>query len=198
MNEIQHIRNDEKDKINIETSYFNVISIIFLFIFVFYGLKNGLERGFKLSLFIWCLTVCTTPISSASVLLSFPIKIFASMPMFVTKFISSVFSMGMLAYFYLHHRDLICKIPLGRAFVKIIKSKLYHLFAVAIVASVISSYMLDNFVDHFVLSKSKMMKKDKLGELLLLFLVFVYLNLTYFHILIKNKIFEFDKNYYFL
>jgi len=58
------------------------------------------------------------------------------------------------------------------------------LFVVAIIASVISSYMLDNFVDHFILSESTMMKKDKLGELLLLFLIFVYLNFMYFNILI--------------
>lgn len=106
--------------------------------------------------------------------------------------------MGLLAYFYCYQYNLICKIPLGKAFVKIIKSELYLLFVVAIIASVISSYMLDNFVDHFILSDSIMIKKDKLGTLLLLFLVFVYLNFIYFHILIKNKIFEFEKKYYFL
>ena len=188
----------EKTKNMVEGQYFNIISIIFLFIFIFYGMKNGIDRGFKLSLFIWSLTVCTTPISTASVLLSFPIKIFTNIPMFITKLISSIFSLGMLAFFYVYHYDLICKIPLGKAFIKIVETRLYALFLVAIIASVISSYMLDNFVDYFVLSDTQMLKKEKLGELLLLFLVFVFLNFMYFNILIKNKIFEFDKIYYFL
>lgn len=198
MDKNQESNVDKKDKINIERNYFNIISLLFLFIFVFYGIKNGFQQGFKMSLFIWALTVCTTPISSASILLSFPIKIFTTIPMFVTKFLLSILSMGLLAYFYCYQYNLICKIPLGKAFVKIIKSELYLLFVVAIIASVISSYMLDNFVDHFILSESTMMKKDKLGELLLLFLIFVYLNFMYFNILIKNQIFEFDKKYYFL
>ena len=198
MDKNQESKIDKKDKINIERNYFNIISLLFLFIFVFYGIKNGFQQGVKMSLFIWALTVCTTPISSASILLSFPIKIFTTIPMFVTKFLLSILSIGLLAYFYFYQYNLICKIPLGKAFVKIIKSELYLLFVVAIIASVISSYVLDNFVDHFILSESTMMKKDKLGELLLLFLIFVYLNFMYFNILIKNKIFEFDKKYYFL
>ena len=161
-------------------------------------MKKGIQYGFKMSLFIWSLTVCTTPISSASVLLSFPIKIFTAVPMFVTKFISSIFSLCILAYFYHYNYVLIYKNPLGRAFIKIVETRLYALFLVAIVASVISSYMLDNFVDYFILSDTQMLKKEKFGELLLLFLVFVFLNFIYFNILIKNKIFEIDKIYYFL
>lgn len=182
----------------VEEHYFNIISMIFLLVFIFYGMKNGIERGFKLTIFIWSLTVCTTPISTASVLLSFPIKIFTNVPMFITKLISSILSLNILAYFYVYHFDLIYKIPLGKAFIKIIETRLYALFLVAIIASVISSYMLDSFVDYFILSETQIFKKDKLRMLLLLFLVFVFLNLIYFNILIKNKIFQIDKIYYFL
>ena len=198
MDKIQENKVDEKDKKNIEGKYFNMISSLFLFVFVFYVFKNGLEQGFKISIFIWALTVCTTPISSASILLTFPMKIFTTIPMFVTKTLLSVLSAALLAYFYCYQYNLIRKIPLGKAFIKIINSKLYSLFVVAIIASVISSYVLDNFVDHFILSNSKMMKKDNMGKLLILFLIFVYLNFMYFNILIKNKIFEFDNKYYFL
>ena len=194
MDKNQESKIDKKDKINIERNYFNIISLLFLFIFVFYGIKNGFQQGVKMSLFIWALTVCTTPISSASILLSFPIKIFTTIPMFVTKFLLSILSIGLLAYFYFYQYNLICKIPLGKAFVKIIKSELYLLFVVAIIASVISSYVLDNFVDHFILSESTMMKKDKLGELLLLFLIFVYLNFMYFNILIKIRYLNLTRN----
>jgi len=188
----------EKTKNMVEEHYFNIISMIFLLVFIFYGMKNGIERGFKLTIFIWSLTVCTTPISTASVLLSFPIKIFTNVPMFITKLISSILSLNILAYFYVYHFDLIYKIPLGKAFIKIIETRLYALFLVAIIASVISSYMLDSFVDYFILSETQIFKKDKLRMLLLLFLVFVFLNLIYFNILIKNKIFQIDKIYYFL
>lgn len=189
---------NEPIKDNIESQYFRIVSFLFLFVFIFYALKNGIQSGFKLSLFIWCLTVCTTPISSASVLLSFPIKIFTEVPMFVTKFITSILSLFLLGYFYIYNYDLIYRIPLGKAFIKIIKSKLYALFLVSIIASVISSYMLDNFVDYFILSEKTMLKKETLGRLLFLFLIFVCLNFIYFNTLIKNKIFVFGKKYYFL
>tara|TARA_Y100000389_G_scaffold181404_1_gene196976 strand:- start:6331 stop:6927 length:597 start_codon:yes stop_codon:yes gene_type:complete len=198
MNTIKPAIDDEPIKDNIEGQYFKIVSFLFLFIFIFYAFKNGFQNGFKLSIFIWCLTVCTTPISSASVLLSFPIKIFTQIPMFVTKFITSLLSLILLGYFYIYNYDLICKIPLGKAFIKIIKSKLYSLFLVSIIASVISSYMLDNFVDYFILSEKTMLKKDTLGKLLFLFLIFICLNFIYFNMLIKNKIVEFGKKYYFL
>ena len=191
-------KNEHEKKDNIEIAYFNVISVLFLFTFIFYGVKNGIKQGFKLSLFIWCLTVCTTPISSASILLSFPIKIFTKIPMFVTKALTSVLSLGLLVYFYNYNYNLINKIPLGRAFIKIVKSKLYLLFLIAIIASVISSYMLDNFVDVFILSDIKTIKKDKLGGLLVAFSGFVFLNYLYFNILIEHKIFTLNKRYYFL
>ena len=183
---------------SIEVVYFKMISILFLLIFLFYGIKNGVNHGFKLTLFIWSLTVCATPISSASILLSFPIKIFTTIPMFVTKFLTSILSLGILVYFYNYHRTLISKIPLGKSFIRIIKSKLYLLFLVAIIASVISSYMLDNFVDIFILNEKKPPQKDKLAQLFILFALFVFLNFVYFNALIKNKLFEFDNKYYFL
>ena len=88
--------NEYKNKI--EASYFNIISVFFLFIFMFYGFRKGIKQGFKLTLFLWSLTVCTTPISSTSILLSFPIKIFTKVPMFVTKFVNIYFVLGLLIY----------------------------------------------------------------------------------------------------
>jgi len=189
---------NEYAKNKIEESYFNIISVFFLFIFIFYGFRKGIKQGFKLTLFLWCLTVSTTPISSASILLSFPIKIFTQIPMFVTKFVTSILSLGLLVYFYKYNYNMISKIPLGKAFINIIKSNMYIIFLVSIVASVISSYMLDNFVDHFILSDMKSIKKDKLGRLLAAFLIFVFLNYVYFNILIKHKIFSSSRPYYFL
>lgn len=183
---------------SVEIIYFKAISILFLIIFLFYGIKNGMKQGFKLTLFIWSLTVCATPISTASILLSFPIKIFTTIPMFITKLISSILSLVILAYFYNYHRELISKISLGKAFIRMIKSKLYLLFLVAIVASVISSYILDNIVDVFVLHDKKPPQKDKLGQFLFLFLIFIILNFVYFDTLIKNEIFVFDNKHYFL
>jgi len=172
--------------------------MVFLFLFLFYAIKNGLERGFKLSLFIWCLTVCTTPISTASILLSFPIKILTKIPMFVTKFVSSMLGLVLLVYFYKSNYNLISKNPLGRAFIKIIQNKLYSLFVVSIVASVLSSYILDTLVDNFLLSVGSTFSKSKLAELLFVILAFICLNVAYFNILIKNKIFTIDMSSYFL
>ena len=185
-------------KTEIERQYFSLVSMVFLFLFLFYAMKNGFERGFKLSLFIWCLTVCTTPISTASILLSFPIKIFTTIPMFVTKFVSSMLGLGLLVYFYKSNYDLISKNPLGRAFIKIMQKNLYSLFVVSIVASVLSSYILDTLVDNFLLSVVPTFSKSKLAELLFVILAFICLNVAYFNILIKNKIFTIDMRSYFL
>ena len=38
---------DEYSKNKIETSYFNIISVFFLFIFMFYGFRKGIKDGFK-------------------------------------------------------------------------------------------------------------------------------------------------------
>ena len=192
------MKKTNESKTEIERHYFNLVSVVFLFLFLFYAMKNGLERGFKLSLFIWCLTVCTTPISTASILLSFPIKIFTTIPMFVTKFVSSMLGLGLLVYFYNSNHDLISKNPLGRAFIKIIQKNLYSLFFVSIVASVLSSYILDTVVDNFLLSDVPTFSKKKLGELLFVILAFICLNIAYFNILIKNKIFTIDMRSYFL
>lgn len=187
----------EKTKDKIETIYFNVISVLFLFVFLFYGFSKGIKEGFNLTLFIWCLTVCTTPISSASTLLSFPIKIFTTIPMFVSKCVISILSLGVLAYFYNYNYTLISKIPLGKAFIRIIKSKLYSLFLIAIIASVVSSYMLDIFVDIFILSDMNTIKKNRLGRALAAFLIFIFLNYLYFNALIKTKVFGvFGPNYF--
>ena len=119
--------------------------------------------------------------------------------MLPTKLVSSILSLGVLAFFYRYQQGLISKIPLGLAFIRIIKSNMYMLFLISIIASVISSYMLDEFVNIFILpkNKDKNPKKDKIAQLFILFTVFVLLNFMYFNTLIKNKIFEFDNNYYF-
>ena len=192
------MKKTNESKTEIERQYFNLVSMVFLSLFLFYAMKNGFERGFKLSLFIWCLTVCTTPISTASILLSFPIKIFTTIPMFVTKFVSSMLGLGLLVYFYKSNYDLISKNPLGRAFIKIMQKNLYSLFVVSIVASVLSSYILDTLVDNFLLSVVPTFSKSKLAELLFVILAFICLNVAYFNILIKNKIFTIDMRSYFL
>uniref|UniRef100_A0A6C0L1I6 Uncharacterized protein n=1 Tax=viral metagenome TaxID=1070528 RepID=A0A6C0L1I6_9ZZZZ len=192
------MKKTNESKTEIERQYFNLVSMVFLLLFLFYAMKNGFERGFKLSLFIWCLTVCTTPISTASILLSFPIKIFTTIPMFVTKFVSSMLGLGLLVYFYKSNYDLISKNPLGRAFIKIMQKNLYSLFVVSIVASVLSSYILDTLVDNFLLSVVPTFSKSKLAELLFVILAFICLNVAYFNILIKNKIFTIDMRSYFL
>uniref|UniRef100_A0AB39JAE2 Uncharacterized protein n=1 Tax=Florenciella sp. virus SA2 TaxID=3240092 RepID=A0AB39JAE2_9VIRU len=182
--------------INIEKNIFYIVSIIFLIIFVYYAYQSGITYGFKIAFFIWALTVTTTPISTASVLWSFPIKIFTNIPMFVSKFIISILSLFILYYFYTYNYSIINSVQVGKAFIKIVKLNLYLIILISIVASVICSYLLDVIVDYFIINPNNY--KINVIQLISLSILFICLNIMYFKILIKNNIVGINKKYYLL
>jgi hypothetical protein len=184
----------EKDN-KIDMKIFYIISFIFISIFLYYGIKVSISYGFQIAFFIWCTTVCTTPISSASILVSFPLKVFAQVPMFITKTITSVFSFLVVIYYYKYKREIINTIPLGKVVIKIIKSRIFSIFIIATLSSILSSYLLNHIVDVHLFKINEPIQNIVLFALFCLFLI---LNYIYVKLLFNNNIIGFENKHYLL
>lgn len=185
---------------DVDMQSFYIISFIFISIFVYYAKKLGMVYGFNIAFFLWCVTVCSTPISTVSVLLSFPIKIFTYVPMFITQLVISILSFCVVMYYYKYKREMINTIPVGRAIVEIIKNKLFIIFLIASLSSILSSYILNYMVDiHFL--KVSILDNLKVNNNLVLYIVsflFLILNFIYIKLLVDNDIVGFNRKHYFL
>ena len=197
---IKNIMYEYQKTEDVDMQYFYIISYIFICIFVYYAIKLGMIYGFHIAFFIWCTTVCTTPISTASVLLSFPVKIFTNIPMFITKIIISILSLFVVIYYYQYKREMINTIPVGRAITTILNNKLFSIFLIASLSSVLSSYILNYIVDvHFL--KIKILDDTKNNSAFVLSsvsVIFLILNYIYMKLLVNNNIVGFNKKHYFL
>lgn len=176
---------------SIDLNIFYTVSVVFLCVFIYYGLQGGFKYGFKASIFTWCLTVCLTPISSASILFSFPIKIFTGIPMFFTKFLVSVICIFVLMYYYHYKYNFISRLPLGRTFIKMMNLRLYSIFIVAILSSIMTSYLLDYIVDRFILNLEVTTAdaNDNILPEVVVLIVSVFLIYTYFKIIADSRIY---------
>ena len=79
-------------------------------------------------------------------------------------------------------------IQIGKIFLKIMEKKLYSIFIISIVASIIGSHLLDIFIDYFVF-KTKDKTNLNYRNSIFFILIFVVLNLWYIKIASNNKIF---------
>ena len=72
------------------------------------------------------------------------------------------------------------KNTIWKIFQKIINNKIYSIFIISITASIIGSYVIDTFVDLFVLKKREVVYNDNiLFHMLTAFMVFILLNVWY-------------------
>ncbi len=164
---------------------FDFISIAFLLLFMFYGYIRGTKYGFLLSVFIWCIFVCTTPIPEAALLLSFPLKNFFNISMDVSQIFISIFSLILLNIFYIYSSSLLKTIFIGKMFHKIISLKLYSLFFYSIIASIAGAYILDIVIDAYVLNKKNIIN---LSNMIFALGVVILFNIFYFYTMIRYNI----------
>jgi hypothetical protein len=134
------------------------------------------------------------------VLLSFPIKIFTNVPMFITKIVISILSLFVVMYYYKYKREMINTIPVGRAIIEIIKNKLFSIFLIASLSSVLSSYILNYIVDiHFLkVGILDEVNDNNILALSLVSIIFLVLNFIYIKLLVDNNIVGFNRKHYFL
>jgi len=178
-----------KDTLKIDESIFTGLSFVFLFIFAIYSYRRGVQFGFLISIFLWAFFVTSVPIPQVALLLAFPVKHFFKISMFISQIIISIFACSVLIYFYFYKQNLILKNKVGKLFIKIINKKAFLLFILSIVASIIGTYILDNLFDVFFFKGELIQNKQrKYKQILILFILFLLLNIWYLNYCLYNNI----------
>ena len=158
---------------------FNILSLAFLMVFVLHGYKKGTTYGLYITLFLWAFFVCTVPIPQVALLLSFPLKHFFDITMITSQVIISFFAIVVLVYFHLKMKSLLQKHDMGKMFQDIMKYRLYFIFVLSVIGSVIGSYLIDSFVDIYVFRPEIKQPNEVMRNVLLSVVLFILLNIWY-------------------
>jgi|688.fasta_scaffold321927_3 hypothetical protein len=125
---------------SIHTHLFRIVSILCILYFLYNLYRNSILTSFVITAAAWSTVVIATPIPSGALLLSFPMKIFLGIPLYISQIIVSVLAIGIL-FFYMNYAP---------AFVKTIFQKnMYSIFGISIVCSVLLSKLLDHLHDYY-------------------------------------------------
>jgi hypothetical protein len=158
---------------------FNILSLAFLMVFVLHGYKKGTTYGLYITLFLWAFFVCTVPIPQVALLLSFPLKHFFDITMITSQVIISFFAIVVLVYFHFKMKSLLQKHDMGKMFQDIMKHRLYFIFVLSVIGSVIGSYLIDSFVDIYVFRPEIKQPNEVMRNVLLSVVLFILLNIWY-------------------
>ena len=158
---------------------FNILSLAFLMVFVLHGYKKGTTYGLYITLFLWAFFVCTVPIPQVALLLSFPLKHFFDITMITSQVIISFFAVVVLVYFHFKMKSLLQKHDMGKIFQDIMKHRLYFIFVLSVIGSVIGSYLIDSFVDIYVFRPEIKQPNEVMRNVLLSVVLFILLNIWY-------------------
>lgn len=158
---------------------FNILSLAFLMVFVLHGYKKGTTYGLYITLFLWAFFVCTVPIPQVALLLSFPLKHFFDITMITSQVIISFFAIVVLVYFHFKMKSLLQKHDMGKMFQDIMKYRLYFIFVLSVIGSVIGSYLIDSFVDIYVFRPEIKQPNEVMRNVLLSVVLFILLNIWY-------------------
>ena len=158
---------------------FNILSLAFLMVFVLHGYKKGTTYGLYITLFLWAFFVCTVPIPQVALLLSFPLKHFFDITMITSQVIISFFAIVVLVYFHFKMESLLQKHDMGKMFQDIMKHRLYFIFVLSVIGSVIGSYLIDSFVDIYVFRPEIKQPNEVMRNVLLSVVLFILLNIWY-------------------
>jgi hypothetical protein len=157
INEI-NISETLKDTINI--NLFNGISLLFILIFVYYYIFFGLKRGLFTTFIIWCLFVTATPIPEAGLLVSIPLKNLLKIDLDITQWIVSFIALTFIFYSYYNFRISLSETKSGRFLLKIIDFGSFSIFITSIIASVSLSYLINEIIDSIIYKKEINLKDN--------------------------------------
>jgi len=159
-----------KDKINI--NIFNGLSLLFILIFIYYYLFFGLKRGLFTTFIIWCLFVTATPIPEAGLLVSVPLKNLLKIDLDITQWIVSIIALSFIFYSYYHFRTYLSESKGGRFLLRIIDFGSFSIFITAIIASVSLAYLINELMDSILLKK-EINKKENIFYLFMFIVPFI-------------------------
>lgn len=139
---------------------FQILSIFMILYFIYQWSQNPLEK----SILMWSTLVIATPIPNASILLSFPAKVFFNVPLYVSQIITSILSILFISFLpslsqptFLQH---------------ILKHQNYSIFII----SILSSILIANIIDEFFSKKYSLPKILVAILLSILYILNVYNN----------------------
>jgi len=141
---------ESNKKDEIELQIFNVVSILFSVLFIYYLFLYGIKEGLFKAVLIWAFFVVATPIPEAGLLLTMPLKKLLSIPMYITQFIASIIAFIYIMFSYFNYKKLMIAGTLGKFLVKILDNNYYSIFILCILSSTGITYLLDLFIDSIV------------------------------------------------
>ena len=166
---------------------FNILALVFLGIFTYYGYNHGTIYGLGLSLFLWAFFVCSVPIPQVALLLSFPLKHFFNISITISQFLISIFAMIIILYVYCCNLTILRSHHIGKIFKMIIRKKLFLIFIISIIASILGSYLIDGFVEKYIYKETMQTTREK--HILLAVMLFLLLNVWYLNYTAEHKIY---------
>ena len=121
---------------DLDSSKFKLISILFLCIFLFKLIHHTLIYSLYSTLLLWASIVVATPLPSASILFSFPLKFYFNIPMHITQLVASIIALILIHF--------ITPVYLP-GFVKLLIKK--HIFYITVIFCIITSVVLSKVLD---------------------------------------------------
>lgn len=168
---------------------YNILSIIFLIVFIIHGYQYGATYGLCITLFLWAFFVCSVPIPQVALLLSLPLKHFLNITIATSQMTISVIAMFILYYYHHHMKSILNFHKVGKVFQTIMKHKLYFIFLLSIVASVLGSYLIDSFIDIYLIHPREKQENERMRNVLLSVILFLLLNIWYVNYSKKHQLF---------
>lgn len=155
-----NVSNTIKDTINI--NIFNGLSVMFILIFIYYYVFFGLKRGLFTTFIIWCLFVGATPLPEAGLLVSVPLKNLLNIDLDITQMVVSFVALGFIFYSYYNFREALTTTKSGRFLLRIIDFGSFSIFVTSIIASVSMAYLLNELIDHIIYKKEINTNKNRM------------------------------------
>lgn len=155
-----NISNTIKDAIHI--NIFNGLSAMFILIFIYYYIFFGIKRGLFTTFIIWCLFVGATPLPEAGLLVSVPLKNLLNIDLDITQMVVSFIALGFIFYSYYNFREDLSTTKSGRFLLRIIDFGSFSIFVTSIIASVSMAYLLNELIDHMIYKKEINTNKNKM------------------------------------
>ena len=114
---------------------FQIISILMLIFFIYQWSNNPLYK----SLLLWSTLVLATPLPNASILISFPAKIFFNIPLYISQIIASLLSILFILY--------IPSLSQPHLLKQIMKHRAYMVVLISIISSILISNIIDDIMN---------------------------------------------------
>jgi hypothetical protein len=137
---------------------FQILSVFMVIYFIYHWSQNPLTK----SMLMWSTLVIATPIPNASILLSFPAKIFFGIPLYISQIITSILSILFIMF--------LPSLSRPTFLATILSQGNYYIFPL----SIISSILIANIIDELFLNKYSIIKIIIAISLCLFYLLTIY------------------------